>query len=130
MAHSVEARVPFLDYRLVEFLFTLPSTQKIRHGTTKVIMREALKDKIPEGIRTRTDKMGFVTPERVWMVNELGDWAESILNSPSFQSRGYFNIPEIHSAYHSFMRGQLDLTALAWRWINLELWLQQIIEER
>ncbi len=130
MAHSVEARVPFLDYRLVEFLFTLPSTQKIRHGYTKVIMREAFKDKIPEGIRTRTDKMGFVTPERVWMVNELGDWAQSILNSKSFQSRGYFNVPEILSSYHSFINGQLDLTALAWRWINLELWLQQMIEQR
>jgi asparagine synthase (glutamine-hydrolysing) len=130
MAHSIEARVPFLDYRLVEFMFTLPSAQKIHHGYTKVIMREALKGKIPETIRKRTDKMGFVTPERVWLTNELSEWVESILNSSSFHSRYYFNISEIQTAYNEFKSGHLDLTALAWRWINLELWLQQMIEVR
>ncbi len=128
MAHSVEARVPFLDYRLVEFLFKLPPEQKIRHGTTKVILREAMKGKMPEAIRTRTDKMGFVTPERVWLTHELSGWVESILSSSSFRTRSYFNVAEIKTAYSAFIGGRLDLTGLAWRWINLELWLQQMIE--
>jgi asparagine synthase (glutamine-hydrolysing) len=128
MAHSIEARVPFLDYRLVEFLFKLPPEQKIQHGLTKIIMREALKSKIPEAVRMRTDKMGFVTPERVWLTNELGGWVEGVLNSSSFRSRYYFNVAEIRAAYNDYKNGRLDLTGLAWRWLNLELWLQQMIE--
>jgi asparagine synthase (glutamine-hydrolysing) len=130
MAHSIEARVPFLDYRLVEFFFKLPAEQKIHQGFNKVIMRKALKGIIPEEVRTRTDKMGFVTPERVWLTHELNGWVDSILSSSSFSSRYYFNVPEIHAAYKAFKNGHLDLTGLAWRWINLELWLQQMIEDR
>lgn len=129
MAHSIEARVPFLDYRLVEFMFSLPAEQKIHRGYTKVIMRNALKGKIPESVRVRIDKMGFVTPERVWMANELSGWARNIIHSESFRSRYYFNVPEIKTAFAAYQNGRLDLTPLAWRWINLELWLQQSIEE-
>ncbi|NQT48187.1 MAG: asparagine synthase (glutamine-hydrolyzing), partial [Chloroflexi bacterium] len=66
MAFSIEARVPFLDYRLVEYLFSLPADQKVREGFTKVILREAMKGILPEEVRQRTDKMGFVTPQDVW----------------------------------------------------------------
>jgi asparagine synthase (glutamine-hydrolysing) len=128
MAHSIEARVPFLDYRLVEFAFNLPSEQKIHAGLTKVILRQALTGILPEPIRTRTDKMGFVTPEKEWLGTALKPWLEEIFNSAPFRSRPYFNPGEIQSALRAHARGQLDLTALAWRWVNLECWLRQMVD--
>ncbi len=67
MAHSVEARVPFLDYRVVEFTACLPAAWKIRNGETKVVLRRAMEGILPEKLLNRQDKMGFVTPERKWM---------------------------------------------------------------
>lgn len=67
MAHSVEARVPFLDHRLVEFVLGLPSEYLISQGTTKRVLREAMRGTLPEQIRTRVDKIGFQTAEESWM---------------------------------------------------------------
>lgn len=69
MAFSVEARVPFLDAELVKGLMRMPLTMKIRDGKTKWVMREALKDVLPEKIVSRYGKMGFVTPENEWFMN-------------------------------------------------------------
>ena len=71
MAFSLETRLPFLDYRLVEFVFGLPVDQKIRAGVTKIILRNAMKGVLPEEIRGRMDKMGFMTPEAVWFRTTL-----------------------------------------------------------
>lgn len=128
MAHSVEARVPFLDYRLVEYVFSLPANQKIKHGLTKAVMRNALKGVLPEAIRTRTDKMGFVTPERVWLTTALNDWLYDLVDSQSFRERGYFDVDQIRQVLKEHQQGSRDLTFLAWRWINLELWLRQMID--
>lgn len=71
MAHSVEARVPFLDYRLVEFVYGLEDNYKIREGWTKAILRDGPAKNIPESIRLRKDKMGFVTPENTFFNNNI-----------------------------------------------------------
>lgn len=128
MAHSIEARVPFLDYRLVEFSFALPAEQKIKRGLTKVVLRNALRNVLPESIRMRTNKMGFVTPEQTWLANELYDWLYAIITSKSFQNREYFDAPQILRALQAHAAGRRDISALAWRWVNLELWLQQMID--
>ncbi|HEX6333535.1 MAG TPA: asparagine synthase (glutamine-hydrolyzing) [Flavisolibacter sp.] len=67
MAHSVEVRLPFLDHRLVEFLFALPPSFKIRGGWTKWLLRESVKDMLPQEIVWRKDKVGFEPPQRLWM---------------------------------------------------------------
>lgn len=67
MAHSIESRVPFLDYELAEFIFSVPIGQKIEEGKTKNIMREGLKDILPTEIYNRYSKLGFVTPEDKWL---------------------------------------------------------------
>jgi asparagine synthase (glutamine-hydrolysing) len=69
MAHSIESRLPFLDYRLVEYIFSLQDSFKINQGKTKYILREALTGILPDKIINRYDKMGFVTPEAYWMKN-------------------------------------------------------------
>ena len=77
MAWSVESRVPFLDYRLVEFLAGVPDRMKLTQGTTKLVFREAMRGVLPEPVRARTDKMGFVTPEEVWLTRTATDWFRS-----------------------------------------------------
>ncbi|MFH1562469.1 MAG: asparagine synthase (glutamine-hydrolyzing) [Nitrospirota bacterium] len=128
MAHSVEARVPFLDYRLVEFVFSLPSSQKIRDGITKILLRNATKGILPEKVRMRMDKMGFVTPGDVWFRTVAKDKILEIFNSDSFKSRGYFNIDEIKREFDAHCRGEKNLHFTVWRWINLELWLQRFFD--
>lgn len=70
MAHSVEVRLPFLSHRLVEFLFSLPPSLKIRDGWTKWLLRKAVDKKLPDEIVWRRDKVGFETPQVAWMQND------------------------------------------------------------
>jgi asparagine synthase (glutamine-hydrolysing) len=78
MAHSREVRLPFLNHELVDFVFSLPSTYKIKDGWTKWIMREAAKDILPKEICWRKDKIGFEPPQKSWMENK--QMQESILS--------------------------------------------------
>jgi asparagine synthase (glutamine-hydrolysing) len=63
MMHSVESRLPFLDFDLTDFMFSLPDDFKIRNGQTKAILRDSLKEFLPQEIRNRHSKMGFVAPD-------------------------------------------------------------------
>jgi asparagine synthase (glutamine-hydrolysing) len=68
MASSIEGRTPFLDYRLVEHIVSLPPEQRLKNGVTKRVMRDAMKGVLPEKIRTRTSKLGFAVPVEVWIM--------------------------------------------------------------
>ena len=127
MAHSIESRVPFLDYRLVEYVFSLPDHQKINKGYTKAVLRNALGDLIPKNINKRTDKMGFVTPEHVWFADELKGWADEIIHSPSFKSRKYFDHSRVVETAGEYRSQKRDIGFSLWRWINLELWLREYV---
>ncbi len=130
MAHSIEARVPFLDYRLVEFVFSLPMNQLIKDGVTKRILREAMKGILPETVRTRMDKMGYVTPDDVWFRGPLRKEIEYILESKSFAERGYLNVGEIKKAFGEYCSGRVNLGSTIWRWVNLELWFRTFMDWR
>jgi asparagine synthase (glutamine-hydrolysing) len=67
MLHSIESRLPFMDYRLVEFGLSLPDDFKIRDGATKAVVRHGLRGILPDAIRNRHDKVGFPAPDEVWM---------------------------------------------------------------
>jgi asparagine synthase (glutamine-hydrolysing) len=69
MANSREVRLPFLNHEMVEFVFSLPANFKIRKGWTKWLLREAMKDKLPDEIVWRKDKTGFEPPQQLWMQN-------------------------------------------------------------
>ena len=66
MAFSIEARLPFLDHRIVELFLRMPGGYKMRDGWTKPFIRDAMKGVMPEPVRLRVDKKGFVTPENIW----------------------------------------------------------------
>ena len=67
MAHGREVRLPFLSHPLAEFIFSLPPSFKIRNGWTKWLLRESMKDRLPESIVWRKDKVGFEPPQKTWM---------------------------------------------------------------
>ena len=128
MAFSLEARLPFLDYRLVEFSFSLPAHLKMDRGVTKVILREAMKGTLPERIRNRMDKIGFATPEEIWFKTGLREWIEKIISSKSFAERGYFDVPKVKRIFLEYCEGKRNNHFLIWRWVNLELWLRTFFD--
>jgi asparagine synthase (glutamine-hydrolysing) len=67
MAHGVEVRLPFLQHELVQFIFSLPSTFKIKNGFTKFVLRQSMKELLPAEIVWRTDKIGYEPPQQQWM---------------------------------------------------------------
>lgn len=74
MACSVEGRVPFLDYRLVEFAASLPDELKVSRGVTKHVLREAMRGVLPDRVANRKDKIGFAASEAEWFVRKRPDW--------------------------------------------------------
>jgi len=130
MAFSLEARLPFLDYRLVEYIFSLPSEQKIKGGVTKVILRNAMQSILPEEVRNRRDKMGFVTPEDIWVRTILKNHIQEIISSKSFAERGYFNINKVKRIFEEHCKGERNASSSIWRWVNLELWFRNFFDGR
>lgn len=123
MAFSIEARVPFLDHRLVEYTFSLPFSQKIRDGMTKVVLRNAMKGILPEKVRTRIGKLAFSPPESIWLRTTLKDELKAIFYSSSFRQRGYFQADQVEKEFALFCLGQRSARSI-WRWVDLELWLR------
>ncbi|MGE5329806.1 MAG: asparagine synthase (glutamine-hydrolyzing) [Deltaproteobacteria bacterium] len=121
MAYSVESRVPFLDYRLAEFVFTLPSNYKIRNGSTKSVMRTGMKGLIPENIRLRRSKLGFATPERTWQKTFLKSLMKEALENEKMKS---FILPEKAFVYQDAIEKNSIQDPTFWRWINLYLWME------
>ncbi|MGD0534818.1 MAG: asparagine synthase (glutamine-hydrolyzing) [Methanoregula sp.] len=128
MAFSIEARVPYLDIRVAEYIASLPFKEKIHNGVTKAVLRRAIKGLIPESIRCRQDKMGFVTPEECWMKNELRPFVLGILSSGSFKSRPYWDADAVAKNYLAFIEGTSAYSFDVWRIICAEMWLRKFID--
>ena len=127
MAHSIQARLPFLDHRLVEFVSRIPQEQKIREGTTKYVLRNAMRGVLPEPVRARQDKMGFPTPQDAWL-RALKDTVADIVWSRSFTGRIYFDTERVKKGFEDFCQGRSNIGGDIWRWINLELWMRRFID--
>ncbi len=128
MAFSVEARVPFLDHRVVEWLVRVPPEFKIRDGMTKVVLREAVAGILPDEVRTRTEKMGFVTPQDEWLRTAWRPQIEALLGSDRMRSRPYWQASVLREWYRRYCDGRVTLGPTVWRWINLELWLRRFCD--
>jgi len=121
MAHSIEARTPFLDWRLVEFTLNLPSECKISDGWTKRVLRDSMKGVIPEGIRTRRDKIGFATAEEDWIKNPI---FRTILNQSIESSQGIVS-PKVLKEYDQVVAGKEPFSNTIWRVICFGRWLER-----
>ena len=87
MANSIESRLPFLDHRLAEFVFSLPTKLFMASGTNKYLLRQATKGILPDEVRLRQDKYGFPVPEVQWLYDRLKPEIEEMIHSPEFASR-------------------------------------------
>ena len=130
MAHSLEARVPFLDYRLVELLFSLDARELIERGRTKAVLRRAVGDLLPPVVRDRVDKLGFVTPEARWLRGALGELAADVFASRSFAERGFVDARAAWRRLERHRLGDLDAGFELWRALNLELWARTFLDAR
>lgn len=126
MGTSLEGRLPFLDYRLIEWALALPAHMKLRHGTTKYILRQAMGNILPDEILGRP-KRGFGPPFHAWLEAGLLDFTRQLLLSPQAQARGIYN-PEI---IKPLLAGDLRdhrTTQLIWQLLILEVWFRVFID--
>ncbi len=129
MHFSIESRVPFLDYRLVEATLNTPPEQKIFKGETKHILRQAVKDILPGKITQRKDKKGFSNPRDKWFrTYEFKKYVTELINSDAFASRGYFDASMASKQYQKHIEKGLDASKEIWKWINLEVWFRRFID--
>jgi asparagine synthase (glutamine-hydrolysing) len=129
MWFSLESRVPFLDYRLVEKTLATSGDLKIKGGMTKSILREAMKGILPEKIRLRRDKIGFETPQKEWF--RTPTWQsiiEEILFSQSFKNRNILNPEIVLKKFKKHLEGKINCASEIWKWIHLELWFREFID--
>lgn len=129
MAFSLEARVPFLDHRLVEATLSADGRDIIVSGMTKAPLREAMKGTLPEKIRLRTDKIGFGTPQDEWFRSpEFQSLVTDILSSESFKSRNIIEPHEAKRLYQQHLNKEINIAKEIWKWIHLELWFREFID--
>jgi asparagine synthase (glutamine-hydrolysing) len=122
MAKSIEARVPFLDYKLVEFSASMPHNLKIRGFTTKYILRRAMKDELPKEILKRP-KHPFVIPVIEWINKGLDDIVPNLLSEQTFRKRGYFNYKKIER-----LLGSKKNYGMLWPLLLFEIWHRSFID--
>ena len=129
MAFSIEARVPFLDHRLVEFTLSINDNLIIKNGMTKYLLRESMKGILPEKIRTRQDKVGFDTPQDDWFrLPQFKQLIIEILESESFKSRKIVDAEKAKQLYSKHLSGEISISKDIWKWIHLELWYRLFID--
>jgi asparagine synthase (glutamine-hydrolysing) len=132
-AFSLEARYPFLDHRIVQFAVSLPTTQRVRKGSSKYVLRNAMKGVVPDAVRKSRKHFGTPVPIERWM-RQLRPHIRELFESNKFRERGYFNQPTILEAYDRFCEGKMDRFTSAyyaevfWRILNLELWLETFFD--
>lgn len=124
MAHSIESRTPFLDYRLVEFTLGLSSDHKISDGWTKRVLRESMKGILPENIRTRIDKLGFVTAEEEWLRRQDPKRFRQALEHSIERSAGLL-LPSARKLLDDMIDGKRPFSYLPWRMIILGYWIDR-----
>lgn len=129
MNFSIESRVPFLDYRLVEASLNLPSNQIINKGTTKFILRESMRGVLPKRILERKDKKGFSNPRREWFKSkEFQELIFDTLDSDDFKNLHVFDVKEAKQKYQNHLADKADHSIDIWKWINIYEWKKQIVD--
>lgn len=126
MAHSIESRLPFLDYELVEFTVNCPPSLKLRDGWSKWLLRASMRGTLPEKIRLRRTKLGFDTPNDEWVRAGLQNGHRDVWETPKLRMERFLNARKLASEFQKFLRR--DPWALSsdliFRAFSLELWAQ------
>jgi asparagine synthase (glutamine-hydrolysing) len=124
MAASIEARMPFMDHGLAEYVSGLPDSFRVRGRTTKWLLRQAMKDMIPEHILNRP-KVGFRLPVNEWFKGPMKDYLlDNLLGSDSL-SKQYYTQKALEAILRDHIAGRQNHEKILWTMLNLEIWLKQ-----
>jgi asparagine synthase (glutamine-hydrolysing) len=127
MAHSLEARTPFLDHEFVDLALSMPSSLRTRRGDLKGLLRRVVADLLPSDVR-RAPKKGFVIPLKLWLRGPLRPLVEVLVNPIRLKAQGIFR-PEFYTAFvRPHLDGTADHTQVVWGALMFQLWHQIYIE--
>lgn len=123
MAFAIEARVPFLDYRLVETALGIADSDKVGGGVAKAVLRNAMRGLVPDAVLDRRDKMGFVTAEAAWM---RGEWAERFRSRlvSAIETIPQILDPSLLTQFDDMVRGGRAFDHRFWRAIAVGEWVR------
>ncbi len=122
---ALEGRSPFLDRALMEYVFELPDSMKLRWGRTKVILRRAFTDLVPPQI-LRRGKMGFGVPLRVWFTADLKDYLQDLLLAADARLRNYLDQGYVRQLCQAHLAGHADHSHRLWTLLTFEVWLRTL----
>jgi asparagine synthase (glutamine-hydrolysing) len=129
MAASVEVRVPLIDDDVVDFVARLPDSYKVQGLKTKVILREAMKGRIPDAI-LRRPKAPFAAPIRTWLRRDLAPMIAEYLSPNRIRARGLLNPAVVRRMLGEHQSGREDHSLRIWALLTLEIWLQEFFDQR
>ncbi|GAB5502420.1 asparagine synthase (glutamine-hydrolyzing) [Pyruvatibacter sp.] len=124
MATSLEARVPLLDPRLIEFAWRLPLSMKLRDGQSKWALRQVLYRHVPQSLIDRP-KMGFGVPVGDWLRGPLRDWAEHLLDEKRLREQGLFDPKIVRTHWEDHLSGRRNWHYMMWSVLMMEAWLDR-----
>jgi len=124
MAVALEARVPLIDHRVVEFAWRLPQRMKIRNGRSKWALRQILDRHVPRAIMERP-KMGFGIPLGEWLRGPLRDWAEHLLSEQRLREAGLLDTALVRRRWQEHLGGRHNWQYLIWDVLMLEAWRER-----
>jgi asparagine synthase (glutamine-hydrolysing) len=128
MASSLEARSPFLDYRLFEWAATLPPSLRLNGDVSKYVLRLAMAEKLPAPT-LRGPKRGFGVPTASWLRTDLRPLLEDSVLAPRALQRGYFQPGALRRLVAEHVTGRADHSKPLWAVLMLELWHQQLVDQ-
>ena len=126
MAHSLEARPPLLDHKLVEFAATIPARFRLKDGTTKYLFKQALRGLLPDAVIDR-QKHGFAVPLARWFRGDLAGFTRDLLLSDTCRQRGFFDVAHVEQMLRLNDRGR-DLDLQLWTMLSFELWCRRFLD--
>ena len=124
MAVSLEVRVPLLDHRLIEYVWKLPLSMKMRNGKSKWLLREILYKYVPQELIDRP-KMGFGVPIGHWLRGPLRDWAESLLDEKKIKEAGILNYAPIKNKWAEHLSGERNWQYHIWDILIFQAWSER-----
>jgi asparagine synthase (glutamine-hydrolysing) len=123
MAASIEARVPLLDHKLVEFAVNLPAHMKLQRGITKRIFRKAMKHHLPDFV-LKKPKQGFSIPVKNWLRGPLQPMMADLLSEQALLKRGYFDPKTVQTWMKEHSEGRVNHSHRLWSLMVFELWME------